>query len=43
MSYNFGKRTSGEGVCELNNSTHAEHPHDLKAKSDFVHRGTEVE
>ncbi|KAJ7319457.1 hypothetical protein OS493_036225 [Desmophyllum pertusum] len=42
VSYNFGKRASGEEVCELNNSTHTEHPQDLKRKSNFIYRGTKV-
>ena len=42
MSYNFGKRTSGEDLCELNNSTYIEHPSDLKTTSNFIYRGTEV-
>ena len=42
VSYNFGKRTSGEDLCELNNSTYIEHPSDLKSTSDFIYRGTEV-
>jgi len=41
VSYNFGKRTLGEEICELNNSTYTEHPHDLKTTSDFIYRGTE--
>ena len=43
VSYNFGMRASGEIVCEINNSTHAEHPHDLKQKTNFIYRGTEVQ
>ena len=42
VSYNFGKSTSGDDVCELNNSTHTEHPYDLKTTRDFNYRGTEV-
>ncbi|XP_078383960.1 uncharacterized protein LOC144666402 isoform X2 [Oculina patagonica] len=41
VSYNFGIRTLGEAVCELNNSTHNEHPQDLKPKTNFMYRGTE--
>lgn len=43
VSYNFGKRASGEDVCELNNATHTEHPSDLKTTSNFIYRGSEVE
>ncbi|XP_020617440.1 fibropellin-1-like [Orbicella faveolata] len=41
VSYNFGKRASGEDVCELNNATHTEHPSDLKTTSNFIYRGSE--
>ncbi|XP_074606870.1 uromodulin-like isoform X1 [Acropora palmata] len=34
MSYNYGQET-----CQLNNSTAAEHPLDLKAKPNFIYRG----
>lgn len=42
VSYNFGKHASGGDVCELNNTTHTEHPYDLKTTRDFIYRGTEV-
>lgn len=41
VSYNFGKHASGGDVCELNNTTHTEHPYDLKTTRDFIYRGTE--
>ncbi|XP_067046781.1 uromodulin-like isoform X1 [Acropora muricata] len=34
VSYNYGQET-----CQLNNSTAAEHPLDLKAKPNFIYRG----
>ena len=37
VSYNYGQET-----CQLNNSTAAEHPLDLKAKPNFIYRGIEV-
>ena len=37
VSYNYGQET-----CQLNNSTAAEHPLDLKAKSHFIYRGIQV-
>ncbi|XP_067046780.1 uromodulin-like [Acropora muricata] len=36
VSYNYGQET-----CQLNNSTAAEHPLDLKAKPNFIYRGIE--
>ena len=37
VSYNYGQET-----CQLNNSTAAEHPLDLKAKPNFIYRGIQV-
>ena len=37
VSYNYG-----QGTCQLNNSTAAEHPLDLKPKPNFIYRGIQV-
>ena len=37
VSYNYG-----QGTCQLNNSTAAEHPLDLKPKANFIYRGIQV-
>ena len=37
VSYNYGQEK-----CQLNNSTAAEHPLDLKAKRNFIYRGIQV-
>ena len=42
VSYNFGKRVTGDEVCELNNSTDIQHPDDLKPRVNFIYRGAEV-
>ena len=42
LSYNFGKRVTGDEVCELNNSTDIQHPDDLKPRENFIYRGAEV-
>ena len=44
VSYNV-EMISGSPVarkCELNNSTHKEHPEDLKQFDNSIYRGTEV-
>ena len=37
VSYNYGQE-----LCQLNNSTAAEHPLDLKQKPNFIYRGIKV-
>ncbi len=44
VSYNMEVISGSPSVtnCELNNSTHNEHPDDLKPWQDYIYRGSEV-
>lgn len=44
ISYNMViiNGSSTASTCELNNSTHNEHPEDLRPWSNFVYQGTNV-
>ena len=44
VSYNMQTISGSPPVtkCELNNSTHHEHPNDLKPWDNYVYRGSEV-
>ena len=44
VSYNMEDISGSPSIakCELNNSTHNEHPDDFKPSSNYIYRGSEV-
>ena len=44
VSYNIKVISGSSSVtkCELNNSTHNEHPHDLKTSANYIYQGSLV-